>query len=253
MKVLTARSFRYRFGRVAELPEFPVFVARLQRTYIRSRQVWKRCTRNRVFVALACRTYRSSGYGRKCPTDRTKVPRPQQINYLLFVRQANTLWKTCANICLGANTFLRTCANICLQAKSRLRTCANICLAGKYSLENLRKYLSGRQILPWRTCASSMVFFVMTTIMEKQLLLQGGRRERLAVSYVMRWEIGVGNTKANPWSVHLEYLLIGVEKHRISQTERKWKSIHYLWVNGLFAAANTPGSTAVFMHYVCTP
>ena len=69
----------------------------------------------------------------------------------------------------------------------------------------------------------------------------------------MRWEIGVGNTQANPWSVHLEYLLIGVEKHRISQTERKWKSIHYLWVNGLFAAANIPGSTAVFMHYVCTP
>ena len=186
MKVLTARSFRYRFGRIAELPEFPGFVARLQRMYIRSRQVWKRCTRNRVFVALACRTYTGSGYGRKCPTDRTKVPRPLQvqINYLLFVWQANTLWKTCANICLEANTFLRscaniclqantflrTCANICLQAKSRLRTCANICLAGKYSLENLRKYLSGRQILPWRTCASSIVF-VMTTILEKQLLL----------------------------------------------------------------------------------
>ena len=92
--------------------------------------------------------------------------------------------------------------------------------AGKYSLENLRKYLSGRQILPWRTCANSIVF-VLTTILKKQLLLQGGRRERLAVSYVMRWEIGVGNTKANPSSVHLKYLLIGVEKHRISQIEKK--------------------------------
>ena len=76
----------------------------------------------------------------------------------------------------------------------KLRKCLS---AGKYSFENLCKYLSGRQILPWRTCANSIVF-VLTTILKKQLLLQGGRRERLAVSYVMRWEIGVGNTKANP-------------------------------------------------------
>ena len=161
----------------------------------------------------------------------------------IFVWQANTLWKTCANICLEANTFLRscaniclqantflrTCANICLQANTRLRSCANICLQANTPLRTCEKKLSGRQILPWRTCANSIVF-VLTTILKKQLLLQGGRRERLAVSYVMRWEIGVGNIKANPWSVHLKYLSIGVEKHRISQTEKKWKSIDYLWV-----------------------
>ena len=60
----------------------------------------------------------------------------------------STFLRSCANICLEANTFLRSCANICLQANTFWRTCANICLAGKYSLEKLRKYLSGGKYCP---------------------------------------------------------------------------------------------------------
>ena len=72
----------------------------------------------------------------------------------IFVWQAHTLWKTCANICPEAILFfLRSCAQICLQANTLLRTCANICPAGKYSLEKLRKYLSGSKYF-FKSCAN---------------------------------------------------------------------------------------------------
>ena len=56
-------KFRVRYGSVTKLTEVPVIVARVYRTHI--------CYKNdipvpRVFVALAYRTSRSSGYGHDC-------------------------------------------------------------------------------------------------------------------------------------------------------------------------------------------
>ena len=65
------QKFRVRYGIVTELTEVPGFVARAFRTHIRYKNdvpvPW-------VFVELAYRTSRSSGYGYKCHTEVPEVP-----------------------------------------------------------------------------------------------------------------------------------------------------------------------------------
>ena len=65
------RKFRVRYARVAELTEVPGAVARGYRThtsYINDIPV------PRVFMALAYRFPRGSGYGYDCPTELPEIP-----------------------------------------------------------------------------------------------------------------------------------------------------------------------------------
>ena len=61
---------RVRYGSVTELTEVPGIVARAYRTHKRYKNY---IPVPRVFVALAYRTSRSSGYGFECPTELTEV------------------------------------------------------------------------------------------------------------------------------------------------------------------------------------
>ena len=183
----------------------------------------------------------------------------------------------------------------------KLRKCLS---AGKYSFENLCKYLSGRQILCRQILSGKpaqifvwkqILFWKAAQIFVRRQILFWESAQVFICRQILAWEaaqifvcrqilswepaqifVWQANTapenlrkyycicpdnysektavtagrsegeisriichamgdccrkyKANPWSVHLKYLLIGVGKHRISQTEKKWKSIDYLWV-----------------------
>ena len=65
------QKFRVRYGSVTELTEVPGIIARAYRTH-------KRYENDipvpRVFVTLAYRTSRSSGYGYECHTELPEVP-----------------------------------------------------------------------------------------------------------------------------------------------------------------------------------
>ena len=63
--------FRVWYGSITELTEAPGIVGRAYRTHIRSKID---IPVPRVFMALAYRTSRSSGYGYECPTELTEVP-----------------------------------------------------------------------------------------------------------------------------------------------------------------------------------
>ena len=75
MSYITHRSSGYGFESLAELPEIPGIGAhgRTELTEVSSRYE-NAVPVPRVFVALAYRTSRSSGYGYECPTERTEVP-----------------------------------------------------------------------------------------------------------------------------------------------------------------------------------
>ena len=64
-------KFRVRYGSVTELTEVPGIVARVYRTHIRHKND---IPVPRVFVALAYRTSRSSGYGCERHTELPEVP-----------------------------------------------------------------------------------------------------------------------------------------------------------------------------------
>ena len=65
------QKFRVRYGGVTELTEVPGIVARAYRTHI---NYINDIPVPRVFVALAYRTSRSSGYGYECRTELSEVP-----------------------------------------------------------------------------------------------------------------------------------------------------------------------------------
>ena len=65
------QKFRVRFGSVTELTEVPGIVARAYIIHIRYEND---VPVPRVFVALAYRTSRSSGYGYECRTELPEVP-----------------------------------------------------------------------------------------------------------------------------------------------------------------------------------
>ena len=69
----THRSSRYRYESLAELPEVQGIVALAYRTYRSSGQVKKCCTRTRGIVARSYRSYRICGYGYECRTELTEV------------------------------------------------------------------------------------------------------------------------------------------------------------------------------------
>ena len=66
------QKFRVRYGSVTELTEVPGIVARAYRTHKRYEN--DTISAPRVFVALAYRTSRSSGYGYECHTEPSEVP-----------------------------------------------------------------------------------------------------------------------------------------------------------------------------------